>query len=330
MMPLGMILAAPVATGVMRRIGSFALAAVSVSCAAICLLLIGLIRDPWAWMPLRLLIGLLLASLFIVTDTWVNQLAAEHARGRVLGFYSMLMSIGFALGPALLLVVETQGWAPFVAGSACGFLSLVPLLVFRTALPQPEGERRMSVLAFLPAAPVLLAGVTAAALADQGAMSMLPLFTLRYGMNVNGGNLALVIMIAGSIGLQYPVGWLADRVPRRALYLACALATAAGAALMPLAVQTPIVLWVLVFAWGGTYYAIYTLSLVRLGERFTGSVLVAGNAAFAAMWGVGGLLGQPLIGGAMQLWGPVGLPAVLVGLFTLLALVAAVSSERWR
>jgi predicted MFS family arabinose efflux permease len=230
----------------------------------------------------------------------------------------------------LLLIVGVQGWAPFLAGSACGLLSLAPLLAFRTTLPRPEGERSLSVLAFLPAAPVLLAGVTAAALADQGAMSMLPLFTLRYGMGVNGGSLALVAMIAGSIGLQYPIGWLADRIPRRALSVACALATAGSAALMPLAVRAPPFFWALVFVWGGAYYAIYTLSLVRLGERFTGSALVAGNAAFAAMWGVGGLLGTPLIGGAMQLWGPIGLPATLAGLFALLALAITVSSERWR
>jgi hypothetical protein len=47
---------------------------------------------------------------------------------------------------------------------------------------------------------------------------------------------------------------------------------------------------------------------VRLGERFTGAALIAGNPAFAAMWG--GLMGTPLIGGAMQLWGPIGLPAM--------------------
>ena len=100
-----------------------------------------------------------------------------------------------------------------------------------------------------------------------------------YPMDVNGGRLALVAMIAGSIGLQYPIGWLADRMPRRALCVACALATAGSAALMPLAVRAPPFFWALVFIWGGAYYAIYTLSLVRLGERFTGSALVAGNAA---------------------------------------------------
>jgi hypothetical protein len=96
---------------------------------------------------------------------------------------------------------------------------------------------------------------------------------------------------------------------------------------MPIAVRVPLLFWVVVFIWGGAYYAIYTLSLVRLGERFRGAALVAGNAAFAAMWGAGGLVGTPVIGAAMQAWGPVGLSVVLTGLFILLAAVTLVVSE---
>jgi hypothetical protein len=100
------------------------------------------------------------------------------------------------------------------------------------------------------------------------------------------------------------------------------------AALLPVAVRVPLFLWVLVFFWGGGYFAIYTLSLVRLGERFKGSALAAGNAAFAAMWGLGGLVGTPLAGGAMQLWGPIGLPITIAGIFVLLA-GAIMLSSKW-
>jgi hypothetical protein len=51
--------------------------------------------------------------------------------------------------------------------------------------------------------------------------------------------------------------------------------------------------------------------------------LVAGAAAFSAVWGIGGLVGPPLAGGAMELAGPDGLPLLLGGAFLPLALVAA-------
>jgi len=328
-MPLGMIIAASFAAPLMQRLGERALVAISISGAVVGLTLIGAVANPWVWMPFRLLLGMSLACLFVVSDTWMIELATEHARGRILGLYSMLQSVGFAIGPALLLLVGTQGWAPFVTGGLCGLLSLVPLVTMRVDLPRSavEAGGGMSTLAFMSTAPLLLAGIAAAALADQVAMSMLPIFTLRHGLTVNDSNLTLVVMIAGTIGFQLPVGWLADHMPSRALYITCAVWTAVTAALLPIAVRAQLSLWLLVFLWGGGYFAIYTLSLVRLGERFKGSALAAGNAAFAAMWGLGGLVGTPLAGGAMQLMGPTGLPIVVAGIFALLAGAILISSK---
>ena len=53
------------------------------------------------------------------------------------------------------------------------------------------------------------------------------------------------------------------------------------------------------------------MSLIQLGERFTGQALIAGNAAFAVVWGIGGIVGSPATGLAMQLIGHQGLPSSL-------------------
>ena len=53
------------------------------------------------------------------------------------------------------------------------------------------------------------------------------------------------------------------------------------------------------------------MTLIELGERFSGSMLVAGNAAFSLMWGVGGIAVPPAAGAAMDLLGAQGLPLAL-------------------
>jgi hypothetical protein len=60
---------------------------------------------------------------------------------------------------------------------------------------------------------------------------------------------------------------------------------------------------------------LYTLTLIELGRNFQGDLLLAGNAAFTVAWGLGGVLGPPLGGAAMQLFGRAGLPAVLFLVF---------------
>lgn len=65
------------------------------------------------------------------------------------------------------------------------------------------------------------------------------------------------------------------------------------------------------------------MALIELGERFSGASLAAGNAAFALLWGVGGIAGPPAAGGMMEWIGVEGLPltlGLLCGVLTLLQL----------
>ena len=84
---------------------------------------------------------------------------------------------------------------------------------------------------------------------------------------------------------------------------------------------------VVVFLWGGIYYAIYTLGLVKLGQQFSGADLVAGSAACGATWGIGGLIGTPLAGAAMGQFGSVGFPASMVIAFGVLSIILLLSRK---
>lgn len=109
--------------------------------------------------------------------------------------------------------------------------------------------------------------------------------------------------------------------------LLCALASLLGCLLLPWFL-TSWLIWPLVFAWGGVSFGIYTMALIRLGDRFRGQALIAGNAAFAVAWGIGGIVGSPTTGLAMQLIGPQGLPLSLGALCSLLAVFLITQGQR--
>ncbi len=75
-------------------------------------------------------------------------------------------------------------------------------------------------------------------------------------------------------------------------------------------------------------FGIYTLSLIQLGERFSGLTLIAGNAAFAFAWGLGGMVGSPATGLVMQVTGHHGLPLSLGLLCAALAGLLVVARRR--
>jgi MFS family permease len=104
---------------------------------------------------------------------------------------------------------------------------------------------------FLPLAPVLLAAVAMFGLFDQATLSLLPAYGLSHGLSVAVSAAALGVLNVGNVVLQVPIGWLADRLPRRHVLAGCAAATVAGCAALPVAVTTPWLLWPLLFVWGG-------------------------------------------------------------------------------
>ncbi|MGH7154158.1 MAG: MFS transporter, partial [Acetobacteraceae bacterium] len=71
-----------------------------------------------AWFVLRAALGLVGSTLFTTGEAWINLLAGDRVRGRVIGLYATGLSAGFALGPLLLTVTGLDGWPPFVANAA--------------------------------------------------------------------------------------------------------------------------------------------------------------------------------------------------------------------
>jgi hypothetical protein len=127
-------------------------------------------------------------------------------------------------------------------------------------------------------------------------------------------------VIAGNILLQVPLGFAAERFGARNMLVACAVTTLLGCVLLPFLIVTPLI-WPLAVIWGATSFGIYTLALIELGGRFTGPMLVAGNAAFAMVWGVAGMAGPSGTGLAMDLIGVQGLPLVLGAMCLALAVL---------
>ena len=81
-----------------------------------------------AWFALRALLGLVGSSVFTSGEAWINQLAGDADRGRIIGLYAAALSAGFGVGPLLLSVTGINGWAPFVANAAITALAMLPLL----------------------------------------------------------------------------------------------------------------------------------------------------------------------------------------------------------
>ena len=327
MTPIGFIVSSPLIPAIARRFGAGRTALSCAAISAVILALIGWTQDVNAWFVLRFLLGVATNPLYVLSEVWMIALAPPSRRGRVMGVYSTVISAGFAAGPLCLLAVGTEGWPPFLVGIIAFMFCGACLASVLHRLPTfDETGAQVSVLGFMPLAWLLLFAVVVAAGFEQGVLALLPVYGTYFGIAEVRMSALLSVMIAGNIALQVPLGLLAERVTARRVRLGCTTAAALGCLALPWLIDTPLV-WPLVFVWGAVSYGIYTTAIIELGEKFSGAMLVAGNAAFSLMWGVGGIAVPPAAGAAMDLLGARGLPITL-GAICLLLAIASVMRRR--
>jgi MFS family permease len=283
-----------------------------------------------AWFVLRAALGLTGSSIFTTTEAWINLLASDRGRGRVIGFYMAALCAGFALGPLLLSMTGIEGWRPFVAASAIVAVSAIPLLGVGDHVHHLGRGEGGSVLAVFGKAPFILFATALAGFYEQTTLSLLPVWGLRIGLGTALAAATLTAVYLGAIALQVPIGWLSDRMARLWVLRLCAAAGVIGAALLVVLGSTIVPLFAVLFVWGGMVTGIYSVALSMAGERFTGADLVSVNAAMIMSYGLGGLVGPVLGGAAIDLRNPEGLPALLLVLFALFLAVTLLRKDRPR
>ena len=311
------------------RFGAVPLIVVSVVTGAAITVAYIFTSSPLAWFILSLLHGITGGVPWVVSEIWMNVVVDEKSRGRVMGFYAMLVALGLALGPLILQVTGVYGPVPFLTCAALTLLVLVPLLPYWKRAPAIEHTAGSGFSIVVLAAPLAMFAGLVCGLGEQVAFSFLPVYAVGAGVPAETGALWLSAFVLGNVILQWPIGWMADHYDRRAVLAGCTLASAVLVGLLPLVpAQSPAVIGV-VLLWGGISFAIYPVGLALLGRRFRGGDIARANTAFSMLYILGGMIGRPLVGAAMDAIGEPGLGWTLA-VFYFAATVAALLALRRR
>ena len=301
--------------------------------AAGMLLLMPLWPSAALWLLLRFAAGCALGLVWIASEIWMNNVSGTESRGTVMGIYGTVFSIGIVAGPILLEFTGTQGATPFIVGAACLVLTLLPLAVLRRVTSAVrEFTPLRGLMAALNIAPIVMLAALVAGLVESADLTLLPLFGIHSGLDERAALLLVTVFMVGNVILQVPIGLLADRHGRRFMLGVCAATSCVGPLLLPRCLGTPVLLWPLLFVWGGTLYAFYSQGVALLGEEFAVEHLPSANTLFVMVYCLGGVIGPSTGGMAMDMWPIWGLPVLLSGAAALmlggLALRAALGVRR--
>ncbi len=324
------LLASPVVPRLTQIFGTAALLWGALALCSLSIMALAISDNLIFWFFLRLMIGIAMATLFLISETWLNQIAEDKSRGRTVAIYISSMTCGFALGPVLINLIGSEGDLPFIIAGLIVATAGLFFLYSRGTFPTLSGKSRFSVFSFMKAAPMICGAALLVAFFDGSVLTLLPVYGVKNQMTAEVAVLMASVLLAGNIVLQFPIGWLADRIGRDVVILGCGILGLAGALLLPLVISSPLILWPMLVIWGGAVVGTYTIALVIMGQEFKGPDLVTANAAAGVLWGVGSLLGPSSAGLAMEIYEPHGMPAIFAFICILFILLAIWQFKRNR
>jgi MFS family permease len=298
---LGVVLLGGAVPALLRRFGR--------RCVLAGLLLSGLSITlfPWGggpagWFALRLLAGAGGALAMIGLESLININAPPARRARDFAAYACAIGIGFAAGSfAGLHLFAVAPALSFALGGGVT-LAAVPLLPLLPTFPNYPAETGRG--EFTTRAPVLsLGSAWGQGFLEAGMLALLPLYLKSVGLSDAAAGNLIGATLVGVLVCQLPIGWLADRLGRERVLIACFVATGLGLAAAPSA-EPDVALPVLLFLVGVCSGAFYPLGLALLGEKLPAEALPCANAWYLGVNCFGSLVSPVATGPVMEHFGP--------------------------
>lgn len=271
------------------------------------------------WTVLRLIAGFCVAGVFVCLESWLNDRVASDARGATLAAYMIALYGGQALAQMQLGLPPQNFALPFIVAALILSLSVVPVTLTKIPSPVIDDAKPFSLRRLYEISPLGLVGSSAVGVMMGAFYSLGAVQAQRLGLSGEETARLLGLVIAGGMALQWPLGWLSDRMDRRKVIVATLAATALVSFAMAWSENVG-ALTALGALFGGVCFALYPLCVAHANDHITVHERTGASGGLILAYSGGAVVG-PLIG-AVAMWslGPGGL-YLFIGACALLAFI---------
>lgn len=260
--------------------------------------------NAYWWVALRFFMGFAFAGLFMVVESWINDSTDNEDRGRVLSVYR-IVDLGFVTGGQMLLpLIGIEGFVLFAVTSMFLGLSLVPISLADRTNPKPPQSAKFDLKTLWHISPIACLGCIIIGMTNSSFRLVGPLYAARIGFDTANVALFMSMGIVGGAVLQYPLGWLSDKVGRRKiLVFASFAASASGVFLAQVGTADETEILAGAFAFGAFSLPLYSLSAAHANDRAEPGQYVLLASGLMFFFAVGATLGPSIAASVMAHFG---------------------------
>lgn len=302
----GFLLGSLVAPRMIQSVGHVRVFAALGSLISAVLVLYAVAPDWIFWSVMRFLIGFSFCGVYITAESWLNASATNKTRGQALAAYMIVQMLGIIIAQLLLNTGDPAGFLLFIIPSVLVSLSFTPILLSAQPAPAFETIKRMSFGRLYRASPLGCIGIFLMGGVFSAMFGMSSVWGSAKGLSVRDISIFVAAIYAGGLLLQFPIGWLSDRMDRRKLVLA--LSVAGTLVVVATVALQPGIMWLTVAGAliGGVANPVYGLLLAYTNDYLDQSDMAAASAGLLFINGLGSMAGPLITGWLMGLIGPDG------------------------
>ncbi|KIN66329.1 Major facilitator superfamily protein [Sulfitobacter noctilucicola] len=287
------------APGMIRRVGHVRVFAALASLISAVMILYPTFPNLIVWTFGRVLIGFCFSAVYVVAESWLNNAADNSNRGQALSLYMIVQTLGIVISQALLLTADPSGFVLFVIPSILVSLAITPILLSISPTPAFDTTKPMSLRELVSFSPLGCVGMFLLGGVFSAQFGMASVYGAEAGLSVAQISIFVATFFVGSVVLQFPIGWISDRMNRRTLIAIVSGIGALGSILGMFMGHVYPILLVSAFVVGGMSNPLYSLLIAHTNDFLEHEDMAAASGGMVFINGLGAILG-PIITGWMM------------------------------
>lgn len=264
----------------------------------------GMWVHPASWLFLRLLAGACLAGQYVVAESWLNQVATNANRARILSLYTMVTVVAYGVGQLSVTIIDPTTLTAFGIAAVLISVAVMPVTLSEDAAPPiltvPSRMSLRELISLVPTGVVtsVLVGIAHGAFLGLGAV-----YATRAGLSRTEIGVFVAMPTLGSLLLQVPVSSASDGTDRRVVGALAATAAAGAAVVLLLAGPDHWLGFVAMAAIGGATYPLYSIAGAYTNDWVPAEQITAAASQLVVLYGAGAFAGPFIASVVMGLVG---------------------------
>ena len=200
----------------LKQVGHIRVYATLASLLSASTIVTGLFDSPVLWIIMRISTGFCFAGLYVIAELWLNGLAENHFRGRLLAIYNLVTIGAYGVGQLLVFNFDARNISGYAFAAIVASLAVIPVAISeQAAAPEIENHVHVSLRDLAKIVPTGFGAILLVGLAHGGILGMAVIHATREGLSVGRVGILIAALQIGGMALTWPISSASDDIDRR-------------------------------------------------------------------------------------------------------------------